>query len=401
MKRSPYYLHKRGNVWYYRLPHEKTYRSTGETNKRRAEQEIAKLISRGLGRSSELDFRTYAAPYWVWESCPHVRRLLAEKKQIGRPHVERSRRWLELYVFSDDFSNLRMNEIRRADVLDLRDRLQANGVGARTVNAVITTVKTILSEAYYREDIDRDPGSRIGKLNYESPERGILTTSELAQIFESSEEYFPSELAYAVFAFAAMTGMRRGEILALVWDAVDLVGKKIDVRMAWKTTTTVGDPKWGKLREIPVTDRVIEILTDVRSSSSHTDPGNLVFCYANGERLKNDWWKTNFRKIMSRAGIMLHTPEKYRDKSGRKRTRHVYSNPRNVTPHSLRHSLNSHLIAAGCDPIKVQCYMGWSNQAVRGAIAHASLTRVQAGYTHLGPDQLDDIVPAIDAVFQP
>jgi hypothetical protein len=56
--------------------------------------------------------------------------------------------------FPDKFSELKLNEIKIGDILDLRKRLkQKLGDKLNTVNKVISTVKTVLSEAAFREDI--------------------------------------------------------------------------------------------------------------------------------------------------------------------------------------------------------------------------------------------------------
>jgi integrase len=92
------------------------------------------------------------------------------------------------------------------------------------------------------------------------------------------------------------------------------------------------------------------------------------------------WWKNRFTKAMIKAEESEKACTDWKD--------------RNITPHSLRHSLNSHLLNSGCDPIKVRAYMGWSDNIVQPI-----LTAVQAGYTHWPPDMLRDLLPSIDALF--
>jgi hypothetical protein len=76
-----------------------------------------------------------------------------------------------------------MWEIRRAHILDLRNRLKEK-TGLNTVNKVIATVKTVLSEAYFRQEIEIDPGSRIGNIQHAKQERGILSLEELGFLFK-------------------------------------------------------------------------------------------------------------------------------------------------------------------------------------------------------------------------
>ena len=80
-------------------------------------------------------------------STPGIKRRLSEGKSIGKTHVQKSRRWLERFVFNDPFSSLRIDRIKRSDILDLREPLKEK-TGINTVNKVVSTVKTIFSETY-------------------------------------------------------------------------------------------------------------------------------------------------------------------------------------------------------------------------------------------------------------
>lgn len=64
------------------------------------------------------------------------------------------------------------------------------------------------------------------------------------------------------------------------------------------------------------------------------------------------------------------------------------------TPHSLRHSLNTILLADGVSPILVREYLGWSEDSHK-------LTKVQRGYTHFSVTDMNGLVQTIDKVFAP
>ncbi|MCP6720457.1 MAG: hypothetical protein KJI72_04040 [Patescibacteria group bacterium] len=106
---------------------------------------------------------------------------------MGRSHVEKSRRWLEKYVFPDPFAKLSFRSIKRRDILDLRERLLEK-VGPNTVNKVIDTVKTIFSEAYFREEIDRDTGHKIGNVNYEKTKPEYYPLRKLGNSSENDRD---------------------------------------------------------------------------------------------------------------------------------------------------------------------------------------------------------------------
>lgn len=369
--KNPFQVWKRGNYFYYRLPGEKSFHSTGIGTKMKAIDHIYRKI--GEGNRNKTSFREYAEPYFVWDICPRVQRRLDEGKSIGYTHVKKSRRWLEMYVFDDPFASLQMSAIKRADILDLRNRLKRR-VGTNTVNKVISTVKTVLSEAHFRQDIIYDPGSKIGVINYQQKEKGILTKEELQKLFSEHPGPWDDLRAYSVFNVAAKTGMRCGEILALIWANINFADYVFDICRAWKNTTTTGLPKGNKKRRIPVAYSIIEPIKQLQEESIRIAEDDLVFCYDDGSRLGATWWKKSFERAMKKAMIAWQE--------------------RNIKPHSLRHSLNSHLLAAGCDPIKIRAYLGWSDN-----IHQPSLTPVQAGYTHWQPESLRDIILAIENIF--
>ena len=232
---SHYTLLKRGKIWhfYYYENGTRVRKSTGKERKSDAEDMIADFF--GKKDKKLVAFREFAKHYFIWGECPRVARPLSEGKSIGEQHVLKSRRWLEMYVFPDRFSDIPLQEIRRGDILDFRDRvLKATGGKINTANKVIATVKTVLSEAYFREEIERDPGSRLGNLSYQRAESEIFAVEEIRSLFSQCPGYFDDELAFRVFYTVALTGMRSGAVLALKWDAVEFNTSCVGIIRAWK-----------------------------------------------------------------------------------------------------------------------------------------------------------------------
>jgi predicted RecB family nuclease len=96
-------------------------------------------------------FRKYAEPFFVWDRCPHIRRLREEGKSITRRHAKIQCQRLEKHVLLDPFASKQLAKITRADVLELRSRLLEKNAPA-TVNKALGVVKVIFREALYREE---------------------------------------------------------------------------------------------------------------------------------------------------------------------------------------------------------------------------------------------------------
>jgi integrase len=345
-------LKKRGNYYYYKLPFEKSFHSTGLTSKVKAEQFVIDLIKTGL---SPLKVHNtlfeYATPYFLWDSCPHVRRLLDENKSITKRHVSIQRGILINHVFSDPIVNKKISEIKRADIIDFRSRLIKQGKGIRTVNKAVGILKIIFKEALFREDINKDPTVGIGNIKYSPKEVGTFTLDELKSIFPLSElGPWKDKLDYTCFFLAATTGMRRGEILALRWRHIDFENHIIQVEEAWKSKDEVGLPKWNRKRIVPVPDFIIEKLWQLQTDSLQCLPDNLVFCYANGARLGETWWTKHFKSAMEKAGIDINT--------------------RNLRPHSYRHTINTLLRDSGHDLSKIRASLGWLSEDAQDNYTH-------------------------------
>ena len=154
MKR-PYLLFKRRKYWYYRLTGKKTFHTTGKKTRSEAEKYMFELLRSTVEytKQGHISFRSYAAPFFIWDRCPHIRRLREEGKNITRRNakIQRGRLTCSNRLFPDK----QLTSITRADVLDLRSRLLKKNAPA-TVNKVLGVVKVIFREALYREEINRE-----------------------------------------------------------------------------------------------------------------------------------------------------------------------------------------------------------------------------------------------------
>lgn len=377
---SPFYQ------WWYTNDEGKRLRvSTGEVLKENAREEIRKYVDSKVAatRESVLSFRAYAEPFFRWDTCPRINRLLDEGKSIGKTHVARSRRWLENEVFTDPiFPTLPVKNIKRADILDFRNRLRRKKDGGQTntVNKVIATVKSILSEATFRQDIDYNPGADVGNVRYQPLQRGSFTVEEAREILQKRPgEMKTNPLVDLVVAALLCTGCRAGEIRALRWGAVDLSSGKTAIREAFKSEKEIGDPKWGKKREVVLPRILIERLERWKEKRKFIAPSDFVFSTMDGNSLGQTWIRKNLMRVLRSADADKEIRFKIGD--------------RWLTPHACRHTLNSHLLAAGVPPLLVQTFLGWSSEENR------ILTRVQRSYTELKLFRIEDVASKIDELY--
>ncbi len=366
--KKPYRLKKRGKYYYYKLPNEEVFHSTGETSKTLAEQYVS-LILQDEKSSFSKTLREYAEPFYIWETCPHIRKLRDEKKSIGKRHVSMQRQKLEKYVFTDSISNKKLSEISRGDILDFRSRLINKKAGMNTINKTVGLLKTIFNEALFREEINKNPTLGIGNINYETVEVGIFSEEELQNIFpENNLGPWKGKLEYTCFFLAGVTGMRRGEILALRWKDINFEESYLTVNQAWKDKDELGKPKWDKIRSVPLPEIIIEKLRELQDISLQCLPDNFVFCYSDGSRLGGTWWSKRFNRAMKIAKINKEE--------------------RNLRPHSFRHTLNTILKSKGYSSEMIRASLGWSSE------------KVQDGYTHFQAKHLNGQAEIINNIWK-
>jgi integrase len=361
--RRAYYLIQRGGFRYYRLNGESglaecdgvTWHTTGCENWQEAESYLEDLLSAGRNPGPDTpakrqSFQQHLAPFFLWDGCPHIRRLGEEGKSFTQRHARIQRQRLENHILSDPFAARRLSEITQAEVLDLRSRLLAKNAPA-TANKALGVVKVVFREALYREEIPRDPTAGVGKVEYHKEERGVFTAEELRRLFPD-HGYGPWRDIWdcTCFYLAAVTGLRRGEILALRWQHVDFERQCVAVCEAWKGGAEMGPPKWDHLRVVPISGRTIDRLRRLQSESIRTAPKDYVFAYDDGSHVGETWWRKRFCAAMERAGIDWQA--------------------RHLSPHSFRHTINTIVRNSGHDPAKIRAILGWMDEAVQDTYTH-------------------------------
>jgi integrase len=137
--------------------------------------------------------------------------------------------------------------------------------------------------------------------------------------------------------FAINTGARRGEILSLRWDAVDIERRFIVIR-----STDTFKTKTGRDRTIPLTDGALSVLNRRHGLAS----GNYVF-HIRGRPVNGNTITHRFKAAARAAGL-----------------------PESMHVHSLRHSCASLLMQSGA-----------SITAVKELLGHSTIATTQI-YTH-------------------
>ncbi len=173
-------------------------------------------------------------------------------------------------------------------------------------------------------DIERLPVPKRTDIEFYSPE-------EVHALVRASGD----EQDGALFLTAAMTGLRLGELLALRWRDVDFVTQTMRVTASY-TAGTLGTPKSGLGRAVPLVDEVAQALARLGARKRWTGPDDLVFVGTAGGYLDGSALRRRYKKARDVAGL------------------------RPLRFHDLRHTFGSVAIRTA-DPRELQEWMGHSD----------------------------------------
>jgi len=229
--------------------------------------------------------------------------------------------------------------------------LRRRDLSANTIARHIYSLKSFWNYLLDFESVEGDPLRTISPPK--RPERlpTYLNEDELARLLEAAAEHrmeYCRRRNHAIIATFAFTGVRRGELLRLTLNDVDLV----------EGTLRIEDGKGRKTRVLPLLEDAGEAIAEwlaVRRDNGH----DYLFTTTHGNRIHPSRLQIIWRGILERSGITK----------------------RGVTMHTLRHTFATLLLRSGrCDLASLQKLLG-----------HSRLDTT-AIYLHVGPQQLREAV---------
>jgi integrase len=120
----------------------------------------------------------------------------------------------------------RLADLQPEHVEHMYTVLLGKGLNAGTVHHVRRTLNKALNDAVRRRRIRRNPVALAHTPRYDPPEIEPLTVDEAKRIVSAAA----MERNGAAFMLAISLGLRRGEVLGLKWDDVDLDAGRLEVR---------------------------------------------------------------------------------------------------------------------------------------------------------------------------
>ena len=184
---------------------------------------------------------------------------------------------------------------------------------------------------------------------------------------------------YVFVMIGLYAGLRREEILALKWDSVylDEAAPYLTVRRAWHTehnrpVISTELKTTAARRDIPLPKRLVDCLKEAKKNTK----SEFVIANSEGQPLSYTQFKRVWQYIVTRSTKerfyvryvngkkIRHTVNQILGEVASHNGRVKYSLDFQVTPHQLRHTYITNLIAASVDPKTVQYLAGHENSKI-------------------------------------
>lgn len=303
----------------------------------------------------------------IYRQSPHS---LANREQIVRLHLK-----------PDAIAAIPLGLLTRAHVQAFIDR-KVDSVAPSYLGGMLATLRTALEAAVRRGLIDTNPCTSLERPARHKPPWTVLSDTQ-ARAFMAS---LAGELHPAFWVLAVVLGIRRGELLALRWDDVDLKRGTLTIRRTMSRRLDPDNPErrvWY-IAEIPkstAANRTLRLprvcLDAMQDHRRRWVERRLAF---------GDSWSADDAVFDSGAGAHHRDPN-WPDNTMR-RFRALGIVPVKMRVHDLRHTAASHLLRHGIPVVTVAEMLGHANPSI-----------TLATYSHVIEGMQEDAVAVIDAQY--
>jgi integrase len=252
-----------------------------------------------------------------------------------------------------EFGRRRIETITAKQVEQWREQLANGDRGRKTVNKIVVQAHAVFQHAVEHFGLVVNVVSKVKKLResndtarfdfyspeeidllvatatsgaHRDPTRPAVSDTERAQRAEEDQQ------DAAIYLTAALSGLRRSELLALHWEDVDFEQASIRVFEAYSARKT-GKTKSRKSRTVPMVDEVARALADLKERGTYTAKDDLVFVSREGTHLDGSALRRRYLATLDAAGL------------------------RRLRFHDLRHTFGSLAINVA-SIVQVQAWMG-------------------------------------------
>ncbi len=263
---------------------------------------------------------------------------LKSEQEVGAKDLVSKEAHLRLHV-KPYFGSMRLDRISKFTVEKFRTDMLRRSHKLGHINRVLSTFRHMGNRLADQGQIP-SPFPMIKLQEPDNRRNRVLTHEEESALLESALDDSNS-YAWLFVRLGLSTGLRHSEILSARFDGFDPGRRRLRVRV-----------KGGRIREQPLSSEVTEILK--REQEMAQDPDGWLFPSSRSASGHVQDMKTAFLRCVSRAGL----------------------DPKQVIPHTMRHTAITNLAATGAEIPTIQAFSGHLSLKMIMRYAHARDKRV-------------------------
>lgn len=326
-----YYLNKRNNGIYYigyRVDGQRKWKSTGEVNKAAALKALTQFEELYKNKTVCTPLSKFTETFIPFASSTYSKCTVE--------FYEQSLNSLKSMVGDIPLTSLTMQHLDQYKVLRMHDN-----VSPATINRDLQALRAAMYTALRWKLIQQNPFAKIQFVPIPEATPTYFSKEAFQTLMKSISEPWLRE----IIIIGTLTGMRRGEIVNLQWEDIDVRNRIISIQSSPTFKT-----KNGKRRLIPMNDLVYTLL---RNKAGEREVTGYIFTM-DGRRFLDDFVSKKLKKYVRRmfgADCKLHF-------------------------HSLRHTFATWLVQGGVNIYEVQKLLGHSSVKVTEVYSHLAASEL-------------------------
>jgi integrase/recombinase XerD len=323
--------------------------STGQRTKTAAKLYCMELYRQGrlIPENKPLNFEEFAKGWWDIKTCKYL-----EWRQVQSPlapsTIDHYKINLELHILPY-FGKMKLVSITPDYIQNWVMDLSKKGYNNSSINIQIATLKLMLKEAFRLKLIHSNPAEKIKKLSANNKEVQILSPEDVQKILHPNwEKIWDSWEVYFFNKLAACTGMRLSEIIGLQSEYV--FNDHIHVCIQYSHKYGLRPLKTRDSRNIPITEH---LYLDLMKLAGQHGQKFIFWDSAAGCPITRNRIYRETGNAFDRIGINSEERKK-----------------RRISMHHWRHFLNTALLMANVNTLKVQKVTGHKSLSMTKHYAH-------------------------------
>lgn len=257
------------------------------------------------------------------------------------------------------FKKMSVNDITPNHIRKWQNELMKKGYSETYLKSINNQISAIFNFAIKYYNLSSSPALKAGTMGKKNAESMKFWTVEE---FKKFIEYDDKPISSLAFKMLFWTGMRSGELMALIFKDIDLINKTVDINKTYTRLNgedIISEPKTPKSkRKISISD---SLCNDIKEYE------NKLYDFKENDRM------FHFTKY-----FLKHEMERICKKSGVKQIR----------IHDLRHSHASMLIELGFTPLLISERLG-----------HEKVQTTLDTYSHLYPNKGDIVANKLNELY--